>query len=191
MNCKKCEEDKCFFHLTKEIVLNNEFEFIKEWINNLYINHKFSTRSFIIHMNNKDKISFYNLLIYSYPRLLKQLYHTDFNQDILSNITNYILSLAKKANIRMLPENLSVYLKSSKILMKNIDKRLLKEKHLILCVQKQNMPLNESIDNCFSSKIGNDLKNIINFYRKRDRIILRRLHCLPRNINYIIINMID
>ena len=42
--CKECSQIKhdykdenvlCFFHTTKHIILNNDFEFIKQWINHI------------------------------------------------------------------------------------------------------------------------------------------------------------
>ena len=87
MTCNKCQEgNKCFFHLTKEIVLNNEIKVIKEWIMNLYINYKFATRSFIINLNNPDKKSFYNLLTSTYPRLSKYINSANFDEQFVPNI---------------------------------------------------------------------------------------------------------
>lgn len=82
MSCKKCsdlnsednksnsEVKKCFFHTTKDILMNNDIDYIKSWITELY--NKYTTRDFIYNSSSKEFLSFYRLLVTFFPRLLQQ-----------------------------------------------------------------------------------------------------------------------
>ena len=200
ISCKKClnmqtdenkfsvEVKKCFFHLTKEIILNNDLEFIKTWISELYKKYRYSSRVFIFNPSMEEKISFYNLLSATFPRLLRQKSIYKRGDKFVSSITNHILQFAKEGHIKIEPETINTYMKSTKINMNNIDKTLLKEIHLYNCIINQGLSLNDSLKYCYPNRKGKDLKYIIDFHVKRERILWKGLYHLPDGIILMIVD---
>lgn len=201
MSCKKCsdlnsednksnsEVKKCFFHTTKDILMNNDIDYIKSWITELY--NKYTTRDFIYNSSSKEFLSFYRLLVTFFPRLLQQSAIHKKGKDFVSNIANHILSLANKGHVKIEKETITTYIKYVKINMENINKHHLKEKHLYNCVMKQHVPIDTAIHFCYPGKKGKELKKLIRFYVDRERLIWTNLYCLPNSIVRIIINKIN
>jgi len=203
MSCKKCsslnseenkynlEVKKCFFHLTKDIILNNNKEFIKEWVTNLYDKYRYSSRIFIFNSSGEEKISFYALLATTYPKLLRQKSIHKKGKSFVTEITNHILQFAKEGHIRIESETINTYIRYAKINMDNVDKTLLKEVHLHNCILRQGLSLNESLKYCYSIRKGKDLKEIVDFHVKRDRVLWKGLYHLPDAIIFIILDKLN
>lgn len=181
------ETKKCFFHITKDIMMNNDLDFVKNWIDELYKKYRYSSRVYIFNPSSKELLSFYGLLVKLFPRLLRQPEIYRKGNTFLSNVSNYMLKLAKESHIKIEKETLTTYLKNVKINMKNIDKNVLKETHLYYCVMKQELPLSTALKYCYPVKKGKELSKIITFYIERDRLIWRYLY-LPTPIIQIIVD---
>jgi hypothetical protein len=188
MPCKKCldkknnnnniKETQCFFHETKNIILNNSEDNIKKWIDNL--NNLYNSNP-----------SFYKLVTLTYPKLLKQngIYKKKSNI-FITNITDYILEKTNNRYIGINSNTISTYIDNVKLNIKNLNISLLKEQHFNSCIIKQELSLNDSINLCFPKKQRNGIYDIINFYRERDRILWKELYHIPSPIISIIINLI-
>ena len=206
--CKECSQIKhdykdenvlCFFHTTKHIILNNDFEFIKQWINHILNRFKKNYQPIDVDLLNSDffnpqvvSYTFNNLLYNVYPRILKQKTIHKKNNIFVSNVTNYILSTAIQEHIHIYPDKFNIYIKYVKINVDILDKMisLFREKHFFNCVNIQGMSLNKALFFCYPIKQANDIDNIVNFYRNRDRLILAKLYHLPTPIVSIILNKI-
>ena len=179
--CKKChlenfkDEDLCFFHLMKDVFLNKNVDKIKLWLNNLY---------------NKSKNYYIRLLYNYYPKLLKQKAIHNKGKEHLTDVTNHILELAKIDKIHLYPECLATYIKYVKIDTELINKKSFTEKHFMYCINKQELSLDTSLFNCYSHKKATDIKNIIDFYRNRDRVILKSFYFLSTPIIIMIIDIL-
>lgn len=102
MPCRYCKtvennstisNDKCSFHITKDVIFKSDYGKIKEWIDNLYLQSNYSYKYTTIS-------SFRNVFAYDLPKLLKQkTIHKKHDKQTLLKLTNYILSLAKKEKI--------------------------------------------------------------------------------------------
>ena len=174
LNFQGCkDEELCFFHLMKDVILNKNVDEIKLWLNKLY---------------NKSKKYYIRLLYNFYPKLLKQkAIHKRTTKD-LTDITNHILELAKIDKTMLYPECLTTYLKYVKIDTKLINTKSFTEKHFFYCIQKQELSLDTSLFYCHTNKKATDIKNIIDFYRNRDRIILKSFYFLSTPVVIMIID---
>lgn len=203
MSCKKCislnseenkynlEVKKCFFHITKDIILNNNIDFIKEWVTDLYNKYRYSSKVFIFNPSGEEKISFYALLATTFPKLLRQKSIHKRGEKFVSDITNHILKFANEGHIRIESETINTYIRFAKINMNNINKTLLKDVHLYHCILKQGLSLNESLKYCYPIRKGKELKEIVDFYVKRDRILWKGLYHLPDAIIFIILDKLN
>ena len=174
----------CFFHITTNIIFNKDFEIIKKWINDMLKQFKPYYQVRKVDYYNNTRISTYNFrnLLYDvYPRILKQKTIHKKNNIFVSNVTNYILSMAIEENITIYTYIFNTYLKYVKINVDILDKLkfLFKEKHFFNCINIQGLSLNKSLFYCYSLKKANDIESIINFYRDRDRFIITKLYHLP------------
>ncbi len=193
MVCYKCTQvknnnynsfGKCSFHITKDIMCNYEYEKIKEWIDSLTLCQTYS------HPNYYNP-SFEKIMRRDLPNLLKQkTIHKKLNEKTLSKLVNYILSLARKKNLKISTYSKNCYLKYvSGIKMINFGHGI-GENNLLVCI-KQGCSLTESLKYCYPQKKGNDIMEIIKFYRKRDLMLTKHLYYLPNCIIEIIINILD
>lgn len=198
MPCKKCleiknnnniSENQCFFHDTKNIILNHDVDTIKKWIDGLYNKHKLKSSVFIFN-NNSNKVSLYKLVTATYPKLLRQVGIYKKGNRFVEEITNYILETSRKGYVNITTDTIKTYIKNVKLNIKNINISLFREQHFIYCITKQGLSLNDSLKYCFTNKKGKDIQTIIIFYRERDRILWSELYHLPCPIVSIIIKAI-
>jgi hypothetical protein len=100
--------------------------------------------------------------------------------------------MATKENIHIYPDKFNIYLKYVKINVDILDKikSLFREKHFFNCINIQGLSLDKALTYCYPIKQANDIENIINFYRNRDRLILTKLYYLPTPIVLIILYQI-
>ena len=201
--CKDCikmvyqynENAMCFFHLSKKIVLNENLDYIKKWVE--YIINKRNLSN--IERNVIDTKYFipgsYNysirfLINNIYPKILKQKTIHKKGPLFICELTNNILSFSIRENIRIYSNILTNYLNNVKIKSEilNLLKPCFREKHFIYCIQNQGMSLNESLKLCYSEKEGKNIEDIVSFYRKRDTLIYKYLYFIP---NPIVLTIID
>jgi hypothetical protein len=201
VRCKYCndtslfdDDGKCFIHLTKDILMNRDLQSIKEWIDSLYLfpNSKRSKRSKRCQRNNSlfRKRSFSGLLNWVFPHLLKQKQIYKRGDEFLRNLANYLLKKAKDNGVNVYPETLKTFLKRVKVDMKYY-KGVLNETQFLVCIKKQGCSLDKALEYCFSKKRGGEMKEVINFYRKRDYIIYSSLHKIPVDVILMIIKILD
>lgn len=68
--------------------------------------------------------------------------------------------------------------------------KTLRPYHLLPCL-KAGCGLNETIDACFSTKIANQVKEVVDYYRKFDLMVHTNLYCLPAVLVAEIMDFLD
>jgi hypothetical protein len=194
-DCKDCLElknhNKCFFHNAKNIILNNDVDTIKKWIDVLYNKYELTTKHY------ECDILF--LVTDICPKLLSQREIYKRCNKFIKDIIDYLFEISKKEIIPIYftAEIVHKYIKNVKLSIKSIEninfntvKSLFRENHFIYFITKQGLSLEDSIKYCFKETKGKDIHTIINLYRKRDRILWKELYHLPDSIVSIIIKAI-
>jgi len=191
--CKYCNnpnysDEICFIHFTKDILMNNDLHFIKKWVDDLYLSH--GSRRYSLNKTLFIGKSFPGLLNGVYPYLLKQKQIYKKGDKFLMDFTDYLLKRAEDNDIKIYPETLKTILKSVKVNIKYC-KNILNETQFSACIKKQGYSLDKSLEYCFSKKRGDEMKEVIEFYRKRDYIIYSYLHHIPIDIVTMIVDILD
>ena len=203
--CKDCiemasrynENTMCFFHLSKNIFLNENLDYINKYIEYIINKRNLSdiernvivTKYFI-----PDSYNYCIRLLINkiYLKILKQKKIHKKGHLFVCELTNNILLFSIRENIHIYSNILTNYLNNVKIKSEilNLLKPCFREKHFIYCIQNQGMSLNESLKLCYSEKEGKNIEDIVSFYRKRDTLIYKYLYFIPIPIVLTILNIL-
>jgi hypothetical protein len=189
------ENTMCFFHLSKNIFLNENLDYINKYIEYIINKRNLSdiernvivTKYFIPDSYNYC-IRF--LINNIYLKILKQKKINKKGHLFVCELTNNILLFSIRENIHIYSNILTNYLNNVKIKSEilNLLKPSFREKHFIYCIQNQGISLNESLKLCYSEKEGKNIEDIVSFYRKRDTLIYKYLYFIP---NPIVLTILD